>query len=243
MKIIVLGHTGFVGRTIFQLLAASEHSVEGINSRSPQIDTECDIVVNCAGNSKKYFAEKSYDAAHLLEEKILDRFKRIKTRKVIQVSSIAVEDRTNYGATKRYVEEEIKKISFDFCILRLGCLVGSGLSKNAVYDLVNNNPLYVSLSSTCNFIHTSRVAEFIDHLIEHWKSHEIINVAATKSISVGEMATMMKKVPQIRENARTEHCQIDTDKLQTFFETKDSKYYIEQYLKEEGYNGSKITAT
>lgn len=231
MKIVVIGHTGFVGRAVFQHLIKTENEIVGINSQSPQIDMVCDLIINCAGNSKKFLAEKNYDLVRLIEDKVLDRLKRIKTKKIIHISSITTEEENNYGSLKRYVEEEIKMIFPDFCILRLGSLVGDNLVKNVVYDLLNNNSLYVKLGSTYNFIHTSTIAELVEHLVKYWKSQETINVAATTSISVGEIASMMKKIPQVQEIAKTEYYQIDTNKLQAFFETRDSKYYINQYLR------------
>lgn len=230
-KICVIGYAGFVGHTIFQHLVEAGYSVKGVGSQSPQIDRMCDLVVNCAGNAVKYFANKNYGAARSVEENILDRLRGMKSKRIIHISSIDAEEKNNYGSLKRFVEEGIRKIFPDFCILRLGGLVGEGLSKNVVYDLLHNKPLYTKLDSICNFIHTSAVAELVGYLVEHWQSQEVINVAATESISVEEVAKIMKRNPLFQEDAKTEYYQIDTSKLQTFFRIKDSKYYIIQYLK------------
>lgn len=233
MKILLLGHTGFVGQAIYRYLRKKNYTIEGLNRSSLYYPNRiCDIVINCAGNSKKYLVDKDYNAARWIEEGILENLQSIVTKRIIHISSIDAEEHSNYGSLKRFVEQAVRNIYSDFCILRLGGLVGERLSKNVVYDLLNDIPLRLTLDSVFNFIHTSTVAEIVEHLIKNWKSQEIINVAANRSISVGEISKMMKKIPSVRETAITEDYQIDTHKLQMFFETKDSKYYLTQYLKD-----------
>lgn len=233
MKIIVLGHTGFVGRTVYKHLKEQRYIIGGLNSKSNEIYTSCDIVVNCAGNAKKYFAEENYYSARLMEQRIINRLKKIKAKRIIHISSICVKDDNNYGKLKRFVEKEIKDAFSDVVILRLGGLVGKGLSKNVVYDLLNNDLLRVSLRSCFNFIHTNTIAELIGYLIKNWKSQATINVAANNSISVKRIIEIMKKSVYIQDDAKSEFNYIQTDQLQTFFNTESSEFYIKQYLNED----------
>lgn len=232
MNIIVLGYTGFVGSVIYNYLKEQGHRVSGIGRLSHHSYRVCDIVINCAGNAKKYFAEENYTATRLIEEKVLSRLEEISAKKIIHISSVNINDGSNYGLLKGIVEKRIQQIFPNFCILRLGGLVGDRLSKNVVYDLVNNNPLWVTLDSEFNFVNTSVVAKFVDYLIDHWKFQEIISIVANSCITVGEIAKIIKKVPQIREDARVEYCQVNNYnyRLQEFFKIEDSSYYVKQYI-------------
>jgi len=231
MKIIVVGHTGFVGRAVYKHLRMKRFVIGGLNSNSSYEDRACDILINCAGNAKKFLASKNYIEARSIEDGILLNVKKINAKKVIHISSMDAETMSNYGLLKKYAERIISNFIPDFCILRLSGLIGEGLSKNVVFDLLNNNQLYVKPNSTYNFINTSVVAEIIEYLISNWQAKEIINIAANKSISVREIAKILNVRPQIRSDATVEHCFSDSRKLQTFFKTNSSQYYTSEYVK------------
>jgi len=108
-----------------------------------------------------------------------------------------------------------------------------------IYDLLNNRPLYTQLESIYNFITTEEVANIIDCIIDNWKIDvggvdarraEWINVGASESISIAEIASLLNVTPEVRVDSKIETYQIDVQTLQKFYPVKTSKEYIKQFL-------------
>lgn len=239
MKICVVGHTGFVGHTVYTFLKSKYDNVVGVSqSTSSSLLKSIDVIVNCAGFSTKYKAAENFDVALEYEINVFRRIKAIQSinpkMKLLHISSIAAIENSNYGLIKQASEYWMSNYFSEYCILRLAGLVGEGLARNVVFDLVNNNWLFTRLDSVYNFIHTDAIAEIVSYLIEHWISRESINIAAKKSISVEKIAKLLERTPRVRDDAKKECFQVNTRRLQSFFETKSSEYYIAQFFRNVG---------
>lgn len=228
MKICVLGHTGFVGSIVYEALQNVEgYNVIGINSRN-YVDDNCfDLVVNCAGFSRKYLANKEPDKMKQMESFIFEKISHLKFESLIHISSIEAELQTDlYGVFKNHMEKCLLLKFRNATILRLGGLIGKGLKKNVVFDLIHDKPLFVTADSMYNYILVSEVANIILYLIKY-PLGGIINIGASKSISVLEIAKLLKKHVVYGNNK--EVYDININKVNSFFPVQSSEYYINTF--------------
>lgn len=237
MKICILGHTGFVGQTVYKYMSKSHH-VQGINSKTKSIPTgEFDVVINCAGSSKKYLAHENPSKDFYINASVFSTVLKLNMKKFIHISSIdagAIVD-NNYTRSKLAMEECVQLYFPDATILRLGGMIGDGLKKNVIYDIINNQNLHITFDSICNYISTQEVAKIIEKVIDLNIKKITITVASSKPITVKEIIKEAKKksIPfDKNEGSKKENYdQVNLEELNKLFNVKDSEHYIEEYLK------------
>jgi len=236
MNICVLGHTGFVGQTVYNYLS-DNHQVCGINSKTKFIPTEeFDIVINCAGNAKKYLAHKNPSKDFHINTNVFNTLLQMNIKKLIHISSIesTFSPDNNYAVSKYIIEKCCKLYFPKSIILRLGGIIGPNLKKNVIYDIINNKKLFVTFDSTYNYISTQEVAKIIEKIIDSDIENKTLNIASSKSISVKEIIEeaknnhifFNKSEGEIEEN----YTRIDTSELNKFFTVKKSIDYIKEYF-------------
>lgn len=205
--IFLLGHKGFVGSAIAKLLREKGEDFVGIDRENYRdfVGKECDIFINAGGSSKKRLADqdprKDFDLNVL---STLNTLLDFRSKKYILVSSIDVyhdvrnpknnteksEIETwllsNYGFSKVLCEQIVTKYAKEWLIFRLGGMVGEGLKKNAVFDLLNIKSLYVNPKSEYQYINTADVAKIIYRLRN--KRNEIFNVCGDGTVMLEDVA-------------------------------------------------------
>lgn len=152
MKTALIGYTGFVGST---LLKQAEFNNVYRSTNIADIEGQSfSLVVGAGAPAQKWIANKNPEEdlakingliAHL--EKIQsDRFVLISTVDVFK-NPIGVNEHTTvdvdglhaYGANRRLLEQFVEKHFENHLIVRLPGLVGPGLRKNIIFDLLNDN--------------------------------------------------------------------------------------------------------
>jgi len=237
MKICIIGHTGFVGQAIYNYFI-NKHEVYGINSKTKIIPKhKFDVIINCAGNAKKYLAYENPSKDLLNNIAPFNIILQMKFKNFIHISSIdASFTPSNNYAISKLIAEKCSKLYFpNSTILRLGGLIGNNLKKNVIYDITHNKNLYVSLNSIFNFISTTEVAKIIEKIIELNIWEKTINISSCKSISVKEIINEASKYSIIFTKSEGDikeiYKKINTKTLNKFFTTKTSLYYIKEYFK------------
>ncbi|MCX6815389.1 MAG: SDR family oxidoreductase [Candidatus Aenigmarchaeota archaeon] len=210
--IFLLGHRGFVGSAIAKYLGKNNVDFTGIDRENYNsfAGKKCDIFINAGGSSKKRLADQ--DPKKDFELNVLSTLNTVldfKFKKYILVSSVEVyndvfnpinnkEDKeidpnklSNYGFSKWLCEQIVKKNCKNWLIFRLGGMVGSGIKKNAIFDLMNSGSLFVSPKSEYQYINTDDVARFI-YLLRNRKN-EIFNLCGSGTITLEDVAKHMGK--------------------------------------------------
>jgi len=238
MNICLLG-PGFVGRTVgLQLSQHPDFHVTLTSSRANQIDEGFDVIVNCAGASRRYLVEQdpksALSAEYLSFKRILLAQDRRPQTKLLHISSICAQspEDSEYGKLKYEVEKWARTYP-NICILRLGGLVGPGLQKNLIYDWTNQKPLRVTPKSFFNFITTQEVGRIVDQILQNWLPGETINVGASTSMRASTIVGLRKiKYSYLPEDLLVhENNRIDIARLQEFFTVKTTEHYLETYLR------------
>lgn len=151
----LIGHTGFVGGTLLRQARFSAcfrstdiHRIEG---------AAFDTVVCAGAPAQKWIANREPQADRANIDRLIGHLSRVRCRRFVLISTVDVfaqplevdEDTPvvesglhAYGLHRRLLEGFVQQTFADHLIVRLPGLVGPGLRKNAVFDLLNDNNLH-----------------------------------------------------------------------------------------------------
>ena len=163
---ILVGSTGFVGSNLLCQRSFDEvYSSRNITELSGR---ECSVLIWSGVKAEKWRANSNpeEDQAHIAE--VISRFKTVRAERAILISTVdvypvprLVDEDTQidpainqpYGANRRTLEIEFgKHFGSRALIVRLPALFGTGLKKNALFDLLNEKVIHPKiLVSTFQF--------------------------------------------------------------------------------------------
>jgi hypothetical protein len=150
----LIGYTGYIGSTLlrqkrFQFLYRSTNISEISH-------TSVDLVVCAGAPAQKWIANREPDTDRETIERLIQHLEMIKCRTFVLISTVdvfkipvRVNERTSvdeeglhpYGKHRRLLERFVEAEFPQSLIVRLPGVVGPGLRKNAVFDLLNENNL------------------------------------------------------------------------------------------------------
>lgn len=158
----LIGSTGFVGQTLlrersFDALYHSTdiHEIAGQNFE----------LLICAGvKAVKWYANQHAEEDRLGIDALIEHLKTVQARRFVLISTVDVfahpldvyEDTKPsrdglcpYGLNRLYLEHFVQEHFPDALIVRLPGLVGPGLKKNVIFDLLNHNCLDAVNAADC----------------------------------------------------------------------------------------------
>lgn len=156
MSDALIGYTGFVGTTLLK-----QHPFKGLyrSTNIGEIDgREFDLIVCAAAPAQKWIANREPEADRQKIEGLIAHLKTIQCGTFILISTVDVfkspigvteetvieEDGLHaYGTNRRLLEKFVEQYFPNHLIVRLPGLVGPGLRKNVIFDLLNDNNLHV----------------------------------------------------------------------------------------------------
>ena len=261
--IFILGGRGFVGSAF--LRAASKR---GIQAEAIDLDNydefkgkECDLLVNADGNSKKFLAaEKPVEEFELSVASVLKALQDFRFQGCLHVSSIDVyPDHENPATSREDAPIEIAKLSpYGFhkylgellvrryaprwMIVRLGGVLGPGLKKNPVFDLINDFPLRVQEDSRYQYLPADLAAEFALDLVGKGLWGEVFNLCGTGPATIREVREGLgKPLRYASPNVPRETYEINNEKLRSHFAVPDTRATVIEFLRTQtDFRGAKI---
>ena len=234
--IYLLGGEGFVGSAYARLLESRgiEHKVITRANYDNFRGTACDVLINANGNSRKYMANRDplweFDASVRSTAESLASFK---AEKYILLSSgdvypdqsnpeltqedlpIDVSRVSRYGVHKYLGEKLVQGAQKNWLVFRMGGFVGPGLKKNAVYDMLHNDPVWLDPESQLQFISTNQAADIILNIVESNANQEIINIGALETIKLIDLHKKINSESVFQENAPLVRYELCLEKLQS----------------------------
>ena len=153
MKTAIVGYTGFVGSN----LCASHTFDSCYNSKNIEraFGTEPDLLLYSGVRAEMFIANKFPEKDLEIIENAIENIKRIKAKRVVLISSIAVynqtfnvdentvinkKESTAYGRNRRILEEWVEQNYTDSLVVRLPGIYGINLKKNFLYDMIHIIP-------------------------------------------------------------------------------------------------------
>lgn len=255
--ILLIGHTGFVGSAIKRYLEDKNISYLGVNRGNYDKFKGASVgtLINANGNSKKYLAAKEpledfkqnvvstmmtlrdFEFESYIFISSIDVYeKHSSTDETIEEISINPLNLSNYGFDKYLAELVVEKFASSWLVLRLGGMVGEGLKKNSIYDLINRDKLWVHPDSSYQYISTKEVARIITKLVSNGYRNEIFNICGSGTISIREVAEQFlnKSINSYEWEGSVERYEVNIDKIKKIYSVQNSRDYIKSYLKRIG---------
>lgn len=234
--IYLLGGEGFVGSAYARLLDCRgiDHKVITRTNYDSFRGTTCDVLINANGNSRKYMANRDplweFDASVRSTAESLASFKAEKY--VLLSSGDVYPDQTSpertqedlpidlsglsrYGLHKYLGEQLLQGAHRNWLVFRMGGFVGPGLKKNAVYDMLHNDPVWLAPESELQFISTNQAANLIFDIIESDTSNQIVNTGALGTIKLSRLHEKIGSKSIFKENAPIVKFELSLEKLQS----------------------------
>lgn len=249
--IFILGGNGFVGSGFVKHLNAIDVPVTVIDRTNYDqlIGAECDVFINANGNSKKFLAKDDPKAefqasvASVRNSLVDFKFKKyvfLSTSDVYPDCSnsditreeviLNVSEQSPYGFHKHIAELCVQHGAKDWLIVRQGGFVGHGMKKNAVFDVLNGDKLWVHQDSRFQFINTEDSARLVMELIHLDISNQVFNLTATGTISVTEIMQLAGKTVPSEANAQPVCYEISTDKVARYVTLPTTYETVKEFL-------------
>ena len=228
---LVIGGRGFVGSAIAAHAAERGMRVTTVGRSDYRdiVGQRFDLVLFSAGNARRYLAER--DPAADLDANVgavyraiadfsCERFVLVSTVDVYadpscidntrESAAIDPKSLATYGFHKRLAELVTMRRAPGWLIVRLGQMVGPGLSKGPVFDALKGEPLRVSPASRYPFLRTSTVAVLTFALLDGGAREALFNVCGDESVALEDV---LPKLPDALPNAPVETYRVDVSAL------------------------------
>lgn len=201
MKSALIGYSGFVGTTLLK-----QRSFDSLYRSTNIRDIEggsFDTVVCAAASAKKWVANKNPEEDILKINGLIECLKSITCKTFILISTVDVfshpieideESEVNesglhpYGLHRRILERFVELNFPEHLVVRLPGLVGPGLRKNVIFDLLNGNNVQ-SLESRSEFQFYPMINLWFDVQIALEARLKLVHLTA-EPITVSEVAAL-----------------------------------------------------
>lgn len=249
--IFVLGSDGFLGSSLIREIKKNKLNFLGINrlNYNKIKNKKCDVLINASTNSKKFLSEKDYgydfrETVVNVQNSINDfQFKKyvlISSSDVYpytnikkntnESSSIDIKKLSNYSLNKYLAEILVKKLTSSWLVLRCGGLLGKGLKKNPIFDLMNRKKIYVHPKSKFQFISTDNVSKITLQLLKRKYNNETFNLSGKGTISIQKIINDYNYKPKFNKTLKKVNYNIDNNKINSFFEIEKSSECVKNFF-------------
>lgn len=251
--IFVVGGNGFVGSGFVRHLHSQGIAVTVVDRTNygQLIGAECDILINANGNSKKFIAKDDPKAefqasvasvrSSLVDFKF-NKYVFLSTSDVYPDCSepdltreeavLNVAEQSPYGFHKHLAELCVQHGAQSWLIVRQGGFVGHGMKKNAVFDVLKGDKLWVHPDSRFQFMNTEDSARFVMDLIQQNISNQVFNLTATGTISVSEIMQLAGRNVPHDPSTKPVCYEISTDKVARYVTLPTTYETVQKFLNE-----------
>jgi nucleoside-diphosphate-sugar epimerase len=235
--IYILGGEGFVGSGFVRLFRklGLEYKVINRDNYQTLIGSFCDVFINANGNSSKILAKREpladFDAnvrvtRTVLEDFICGFYIHLSSCDVYADCSAPETTREDapldlrrqspYGFHKLLAEQCVRHRCENWIVLRQGGFVGPGMKKNAVYDILYGDKLWLNPESELQFLHTDDSAAIIWSLYNQGLRNEIFNVCGAGLVKLSEVIRWSGRKVDVTEDSPVVRYEVGIDKVSRY---------------------------
>lgn len=197
MIVGVIGAEGFIGSYVAAGLERAGCSVKKI-LHVPQ-DLKhfyFDVLINSAGNSRKYLAER--DPFTDFIKNVSETYRYITSLefdKYVHISSVdATMTETHYGFNKSVADQVVRHfLPTNSSILRCSSVVGKGMTKGVLFDILNDREVRVLSSSKIGIVSVEYVAEAVRVVVDRRLYGRVFTMSSSDRTGPDEIAGVVGK--------------------------------------------------
>ncbi len=247
----ILGGNGMLGSDLVKFLG-KDFATTAIDKENygAHRGAAFDVLINANGNSRRFWAnENPAEDFELSTVSVMRSFFDFHYKTYVYISSPDVYENpaspatalehtpcdirklSPYGFHKRLGEELVTHYADNFLILRPAALLGTRLNKGIVYDITDENELYVTLDSRVQFITTDTVADIIKTLLEKKIRREVFNAGGVGTITPADVGVLAEKPVRVRDDAKLQQYEMSTEKIRGLYGAlRTSQEYVKVFL-------------
>jgi nucleoside-diphosphate-sugar epimerase len=251
--IFILGGAGFIGSALVRHCRRHnlEHAVITRESYRALAGQACDVLINANGNSRKFLAAQDplaefQASVASVRASLVDfpaeRYVHISTCDVYPdctspattVETLQPEpaQQSPYGFHKYLAEQCVRHAARRWLILRFGGVVGPGLKKNPIYDILHGGPLWLDPASELQYLHTDDAAAIIFALLARGLSHEIFNLCGQGTVQLAEVMTWADRQVPVQPGSPTVRYDVAVAKLAAQVPVPESRQTVRSFVAE-----------
>ncbi|MGH8645952.1 MAG: NAD-dependent epimerase/dehydratase family protein [Gammaproteobacteria bacterium] len=252
--IFIIGGRGFIGSAIARKCSMSNLECQIISRDNYQgfVGKVCDILVNANGNARKYIAQQDalfdFDASvRSVRASLVDFQYRLyvlvssadvypdpsSPQATLEAQAIRVCDQNSYGFHKHLAEQCVQHVAANWLILRLGGLVGPGLKKNPIHDIVSGAPLRVDPRSEMQFMSTDQTAAIAIDLIDRGFVNEVFNVSSSGAVKLLEAMDLVGYKGFLEPESPRVRYELNVEKLSELVELPSTRQTVFDFVEHE----------
>ncbi len=252
--IYIIGAKGFVGSAFVRYCQAQAipHAVLSRDTYQEYVGGKCDVLINANGNSRKYFPRRDplgdfdqsvrsvrsslvdFSTSYYVQLSSCDVYPDCSSPATTQETLIPdVTRQSPYGFHKYLAEQCVRHAAPRWLVVRLGSMVGPGLKKNPIFDILNRQPLWLDPASQLQFMHTDAVARVVFALIEGKVSGEVFNVCGRGLISLEEVMAIAGSPVQVQPDSPRVRYEVCIERISRMHPIPDSRETVGEFV--EGY--------
>lgn len=253
--IYLLGGSGFVGSGFARELERTGRPFQIITRQNYDqfVGGSCDVLINANGNSSKLLgrsdpkAEFRASVLSVRDSQVDFNFGTyvfLSTSDVYpdpgsaaltnESSTIDVRSQSPYGFHKYLAEQCVRHAADRWLVFRQGGFVGPGLKKNAVFDVLYGDKVWVHPETRFQYIHTDDSARSCLSLLDQGVVNEVYNLTARGTISVREVMQLSGRTLPAPEDAQPTSFEISTAKAEEQIPLPTTTDCVRRFLAEEG---------
>ncbi len=251
MGMIVMGGQGFVGSAFVRHAETAGEQCLALTRENyaRRTGASCEVFINANGNSRKYLAEQ--DPAtdfELSVSSVMRSLRDFSAQTYVYLSSTAVyPDPGNptatiehakisparlsiYGFHKLLAETLVRKYAESWLIVRLGGMVGVGLHKGPIFDLLTTRSVRVGWRSEFQLLSTDFVARVVYRLAHEGVTGEILNVCGRGGVVLSRVYEQVFGISPEPNGLSDEAWRASSERLRTFVDVPDSEEVLKEFL-------------
>lgn len=208
-----------------------------------------DVLINANGNSSKIVASRQpmddFDASvRSVRSSLLD----FRVGTYVHLSScdvypdcsspaVTLEDsagdpaaQSPYGFHKWLAEECVRHAAGRWLVFRLGGMVGQGLRKNAIFDIVNGGPIWIDPESRLQFMNTDVVAAIVLELVDRELHGRVFNLCGTGTVRIADAMEWSGREISVNPGAPVVTYDVATDAIQSVVQVPASADAVRRFM-------------